>query len=96
MTILPLQGRTALVSGGGGPLGRAFSVGLGRAGARVILVGRNEQALAGAAARVAEEGGATRTAMCDVSDPASVTALTDTLADENISVLVKMRASRAR
>ncbi|WP_406498642.1 SDR family oxidoreductase [Streptomyces sp. NBC_01604] len=88
MTILPLEGRTALVSGGGGPLGRAFSVGLGRAGARVILVGRNEQALSGAARRVALEGGTVRTAKCDVSDPASVTTLKDTLADEDISVLV--------
>lgn len=88
MTKLPLQGRAALVSGGGGPLGRAFSVGLGRAGARVILVGRNEQALSDAARRVALEGGTVRTATCDVSDPASVTALTDTLADEDISVLV--------
>ena len=88
MTTLPLRGRTALVTGGGGPLGRAFSVGLGRAGARVILVGRNEQALSGAARRVAIEGGTARTAVCDVSDPASVTALTDTLAEEDISVLV--------
>ncbi|MFI9581696.1 SDR family NAD(P)-dependent oxidoreductase [Streptomyces sp. NPDC052236] len=88
MTTRPLRDRTALVTGGGGPLGRAFSLALAQAGARVILVGRNAQALSGAARRVAMEGGTARTAVCDVSDPASVTALTDTLAEEDISLLV--------
>ena len=32
MTILPLRDRTALVTGGGGPLGRAFSLALAQAG----------------------------------------------------------------
>jgi len=87
----------ALVTGEGGPLGRAFSLALAQAGARVILVGRNEQALSRAARRVAMEGGTACTAVCDVSDPASVTAVTDTLAEEDISVLVvPTRASQAQ
>ncbi|MEU6139816.1 SDR family oxidoreductase [Streptomyces sp. NPDC047081] len=80
-----LDGRTALVTGGGGPLGRAFALALADAGARVVLVGRNEQALAEAAAKV---GDAARTAVCDVSDPASVRALAAELADEDVSLLV--------
>ncbi|MFC8513323.1 SDR family NAD(P)-dependent oxidoreductase [Streptomyces sp. NPDC057257] len=80
-----LDGRTALVTGGGGPLGRAFALALADAGARVVLVGRNEQALAQAAAKV---GDAARTAVCDVSDPASVRALAAELADEDVSLLV--------
>ncbi|MEU1162831.1 SDR family NAD(P)-dependent oxidoreductase [Streptomyces sp. NPDC005921] len=82
---MSLDGRTALVTGGGGPLGRAFALALAGAGARVILVGRNEQALAEAAAKVGE---AARTAVCDVADPASVRALAGELADEDVSVLV--------
>ncbi|MEU9239071.1 SDR family oxidoreductase [Streptomyces sp. NPDC048385] len=80
-----LEGRTALVTGGGGPLGRAFGLALAEAGARVILVGRNEQALARAAAEVGE---AARTAVCDVSEPAAVHALAAGLADEDVSLLV--------
>ncbi|MFD8719313.1 SDR family NAD(P)-dependent oxidoreductase [Streptomyces sp. NPDC059629] len=82
---MTLEGRTALVTGGGGPLGRAFALALADAGARVLLVGRNEQALAEAAAKVGE---AARTAVCDVSDPASVRALADGLAGEDVSLLV--------
>ncbi|MBW8794488.1 MAG: SDR family NAD(P)-dependent oxidoreductase [Streptomyces sp.] len=82
---MSLVGRTALVTGGGGPLGRAFALALADAGARVVLVGRNEQALAQAAAKVGE---AARTAVCDVSDPASVRALADRLAGEDVSLLV--------
>ncbi|MFF7472879.1 SDR family NAD(P)-dependent oxidoreductase [Streptomyces sp. NPDC008092] len=82
---MSLDGRTALVTGGGGPLGRAFALALAGAGARVVLVGRNEQALAEAAAKV---GDAARTAVCDVSDPASVRALAAALADEDVSLLV--------
>ncbi|MFJ8109599.1 SDR family NAD(P)-dependent oxidoreductase [Streptomyces sp. NPDC096132] len=83
-----LDGRTALVTGGGGPLGRAFAVALAGAGARVILAGRTREALAEAAERVAKEGGEARTAPCDVSDPASVRALAAELADEDVSLLV--------
>lgn len=81
-------GRTALITGGGGPLGRTFALALAGAGARVILVGRNEQALADAATLVAKEGGRARTAVCDVSDPSSVRALAAELADEDVSLLV--------
>ncbi|MFH9959770.1 SDR family NAD(P)-dependent oxidoreductase [Streptomyces mirabilis] len=85
---MTLHGRTALITGGGRPLGRAFALALAGAGARVILVGRGERALADAAARVAKEGGGARTAVCDVSDPESVRALALELADEEVSLLV--------
>ncbi|MFI0511130.1 SDR family NAD(P)-dependent oxidoreductase [Streptomyces sp. WSLK1-5] len=85
---MTLQGRTALVTGGGGPLGRAFALALAGAGVRVVLVGRSERALKEAAARVAGRGGEARTAVCDVADPASVTRLAVELADEDVSLLV--------
>ncbi|MER5750265.1 SDR family oxidoreductase [Streptomyces sp. NPDC002088] len=85
---MSLRGRTALITGGGGPLGRAFALALAGAGARVVLAGRNEQALVDAATRVVKEGGEARTAVCDVSDPGSVRALAAELAGENVSLLV--------
>ncbi|WP_329131706.1 SDR family NAD(P)-dependent oxidoreductase [Streptomyces sp. NBC_00670] len=83
-----LDGRTALVTGGGGPLGRAFARALADAGARLVLVGRDTAALADTAARVEKDGGHARTARCDVSDPRSVDALAAELADEDVSLLV--------
>ncbi|KPI20396.1 3-oxoacyl-(acyl-carrier-protein) reductase [Actinobacteria bacterium OK074] len=83
-----LAARTALITGGGGPLGRAFALALAAAGARVVLVGRTERALTEAALRVAKEGGHARTAVCDVSDPAAVRTLAAELADEDVSLLV--------
>ncbi|MGW2962444.1 SDR family NAD(P)-dependent oxidoreductase [Streptomyces sp. NPDC001220] len=82
---MSLDGRTALITGGGGPLGRAFALALADAGARVVIVGRNERALAEAAAEVGE---AARTAVCDVRDPASVRTLARQLGDEEVSLLV--------
>ncbi|WP_343243651.1 SDR family oxidoreductase [Streptomyces sp. SID13726] len=80
-----LSGRTALVTGGGGPLGRAFALALAAEGARVILTGRGEQALKESAEQV---GCDARTAVCDVSDPDSVRRLALELADEDVSLLV--------
>ncbi|WP_406350414.1 SDR family NAD(P)-dependent oxidoreductase [Streptomyces sp. NBC_00658] len=85
---MTLHGRTALITGGGGPLGRAFALALAGSGAKVILVGRSEQALTDAATRVVKEGGRARTAVCDVSDPESVSALATELIDEDVSLLV--------
>ena len=79
----PLTGRTALVTGGGNGLGRAMSRALSAAGARVVAVGRRLDAL-----EETLDGLDGRAATCDVSDPASVSALADELAGEEISVLV--------
>ncbi|MCW8376555.1 SDR family NAD(P)-dependent oxidoreductase [Streptomyces justiciae] len=96
---MSLHGRTALVTGGGGPLGRAFARALAAEGARVVLVGRNQRALKEAAEQVGEAArtavsdddpapDSVRTAVCDVSDPESVRALAVELADENVSLVV--------
>ncbi|MFD0687629.1 SDR family NAD(P)-dependent oxidoreductase [Actinomadura fibrosa] len=80
----PLDGRTALVTGAGSGLGAVIARHLGRAGCRVVLVGRN----AGRLAAVRDGLPDARSAICDVSVPAAVTALGTELADEQISILV--------
>jgi NAD(P)-dependent dehydrogenase (short-subunit alcohol dehydrogenase family) len=80
-------GRTALVTGAGGGLGRAIALALGRAGARVILVGRTRATLLETAGLLRGAPKA-RSEVCDVSDPAAVEALAAVLAGEPLSILV--------
>lgn len=79
-----IRGRTALVTGAGSGLGRAISIALAGAGARVILVGRSPSTLE----HVRSEIPGSRVAICDISDPAAVDTLTDELTGETISILV--------
>lgn len=80
-----VAGRTALVTGAGNGLGRAISLALAGEGARVVLVGRTAENLEAVAREI---GGRARCAVADTADPASVAALREELADEDISVLV--------
>jgi NAD(P)-dependent dehydrogenase (short-subunit alcohol dehydrogenase family) len=83
-----LVGRTALVTGAGNGLGRSITLALTAAGVRVVAVGRSAANLEETAELAAIAGGDVRTATVDVSDPSSVDALSDRLADEVISILV--------
>jgi NAD(P)-dependent dehydrogenase (short-subunit alcohol dehydrogenase family) len=67
-----LEGRTAFVSGAAGHLGRAMSVELGRAGAHLILNGRNAKRLEDFAAALSRDGIAAECACFDVADVARV------------------------
>ena len=69
-----LSGTRALVTGGGSGLGLAIARGLGRAGAHVVLNGRNRAKLAGAAEGLAAEGIVTAEAPFDVTDATAVAA----------------------
>src|SRR5215813_4349942 len=60
----PLQGHHAIVTGGGGGIGRAVARALSRAGAAVTVVGRSEPVLAEAAA----SGDAAGYVVADVTD----------------------------
>jgi NAD(P)-dependent dehydrogenase (short-subunit alcohol dehydrogenase family) len=82
-----LAGRTALVTGAGNGLGRAIAVALAEAGARVILTGRTEATLR-ATANLLPDQGLALVAPCDVADPGAVDGLRDSLADEEIAILV--------
>ena len=88
-----LAGRTALVTGAGNGLGRAIALALAGAGARVILTGRTSGTLRETAGLIAGrcpsgDPGSVRVARADVSAPESVDALRDSLAGEDIDLLV--------
>lgn len=62
-----MTGRTALITGGAGHLGRAMASALAEQGCDLILVDRNHDALADAAAMLADiGGGAVRTVRADL------------------------------
>ena len=70
---LGLQGRICAITGGGGGIGIAMGASFATAGARVLLLDRNEAVLRDAAASVAEQSGQTPlTHVCDVTDPDSI------------------------
>jgi 3-hydroxybutyrate dehydrogenase len=66
-----LQGKHAVVTGGGSGIGAACAEGLVRAGARVTLMGRDAAKLAAQRARLAEFG-EVGSASVDVGEPASI------------------------
>ncbi|MGO4172628.1 SDR family NAD(P)-dependent oxidoreductase [Bosea sp. TAF32] len=72
---MALQGRHALVTGGGRGIGRAIAAALTQAGAQVSILGRDEAALRDAVTA----GAAADFAACDVRDEASVSAALDRL-----------------
>lgn len=74
-----LEGRTALVTGGGSGIGRASALLLARMGARVCVVGRTADTLEETARLGAEAGYAApiTVAVCDVREPEQVDVVLD-------------------
>lgn len=79
LTLFDLSGKRALVTGSGQGIGYAIAQGLGRAGARVVLNGRDADKLARAAATLAESGLEVETSVFDVTDPTAVKAAVDSI-----------------
>jgi gluconate 5-dehydrogenase len=67
-----LSGTVALVTGGSRGLGLDMAIGLGEAGAAVVITARREQWLTGAAATLQERGIDTLAMACDVTAPDQV------------------------
>ncbi len=74
MDLFDLTGRRALVTGSGQGIGYALAGGLLRAGATVVLNGRDEAKLRRAATALGQGGGRVELAAFDVTDPVAVLA----------------------
>jgi NAD(P)-dependent dehydrogenase (short-subunit alcohol dehydrogenase family) len=93
-----LAGKTAVVTGGAGILGRRFCGGLAEFGADVAVVDLREDAARELAAELEERHGRRVIGVgCDVSDPDSVYAMVATVMDEfgRIDVLHNNAASKS-
>jgi gluconate 5-dehydrogenase len=80
--LFDLSGRRALVTGSSQGIGLSLALGLGRAGAAIVLNGRDAAKLDGAVAELRKEGIATQAAAFDVSDAAAVKAGVDRIEAE--------------
>ncbi len=67
-----LHGQVALVTGAGRGLGRAFSLGLAKAGMRVAVTARSTDQIAETAGLIREAGGTALALTADVTDPDGV------------------------
>ena len=71
---IDFTGRTAIVTGGGGGIGRAVSLALARAGAQLMVVDLNREAAQTTAELVQAAGGQAQVAVADVSRSGDVAA----------------------
>lgn len=85
-----LGGATAVVTGGTSGLGAACAVGLARAGAKVIVSGRDRERGERVVAEVEASGSAGELELADVSDPADLSAFADRVLERHdpIDILV--------
>lgn len=70
--VFSLQGRTALITGGGTGLGKEFALTLSAAGASVILAARRVEKLRETATLIEQQGGKVMTVAMDVTNSDSV------------------------
>ena len=85
-----LEGKVAIVTGGGRGIGRAIAQGFARQGAQVVVAARTQHELDEVTAELQSEGLQALAIACDVSDEEQVTALIQkTLAEfKQIDILV--------
>jgi 3-oxoacyl-[acyl-carrier protein] reductase len=81
-----LEGRNAVIYGGGGAIGGAVARAFAREGARVFLAGRTRARLDEVAKRIRSAGGAVETAELDALDERSVDEHADAVAEEAGSI----------
>lgn len=70
--VTPLEGRTALVTGGGSGIGRGICAEMARAGAAILVVDIAPESAAGTADGLAREGRRARPVALDVTDSAAI------------------------
>ena len=81
-----LDGRIALITGGGSGIGRATAEVLSRMGAKVVVTGRREDALAETVARIEAAGGNASAYPCDIREPEAVDAMLDQVLDAELRI----------
>ncbi len=93
-----LDGRVAVVTGGGSVLGAAMAKGLAQAGAVLAIVDVNDEGAAQTVATIEEQGGHAVALGCDVTDKAAVDALADRVVSElgRVDVLVNSAGTAFR
>src|SRR5690349_20436106 len=77
-----LEGKTAVVDGGGGSIGGAVAKAFAAEGARVFLAGRTEETLARTADQIRDAGGRAEIAIVDALDAEAVDTHADAVASE--------------
>jgi NAD(P)-dependent dehydrogenase (short-subunit alcohol dehydrogenase family) len=70
-----LDGRTAIVTGGGAGIGEACAHALSSSGAAVLVVDMNDERAEGVAGSISEGGGTALPHVADVSNPGDVEAM---------------------
>jgi NAD(P)-dependent dehydrogenase (short-subunit alcohol dehydrogenase family) len=81
-----LEGKNAVIYGGGGAIGGAVARAFGREGARVHLAGRTRKSLEAVAEDIRRAGGAADTAEVDALDAAAVDEHADAIVDQAGSI----------
>jgi NAD(P)-dependent dehydrogenase (short-subunit alcohol dehydrogenase family) len=83
---IDLHGRTALVTGSSQGIGLAIAAGLGRAGAAVVLTGRDAGKLEAAAASLRADGAEVTTVAGDVTTDAGTAALLEAVPEVDVLI----------
>jgi len=97
-TMFDLTGRVALVTGGNGGIGLGMATGLAKAGATVMIAGRNAAKNDAAVAGLRALGAKAESIAVDVTDPASIKAMVEETAKRcgRLDILVNNAGTNIR
>ncbi|MCH7990115.1 MAG: SDR family NAD(P)-dependent oxidoreductase, partial [Planctomycetes bacterium] len=79
---MPLQGKAALITGGGRGIGRAIAIAYAKAGADVCVAARSQDEIEAVATEITELGRKGIAETCDVSDRIAVESMVESAASQ--------------